>query len=150
MIDREKDAHVTAGWNEDHTFRWIEAGRLRLEEDDKGSTVKVFTDRHAPQDHVRSSWLSATELAGLVRELAAWFADDPTDTIRQIETCAKYVSVELETWNERARIDEEHPPYDELMRALGDLLGRCRDLREVISRFADREKAIITVEDEAT
>lgn len=143
MQDQEQD-HVAAGWNEEHTFRWIEAGRVRLEEDDKGATVKVFTDRRAPLDHVKLSWLSSTELAGLARHLAAWFADDPIPTIRRIEDCANYVNTELETWNARARIDEEHPPYDELVRALDDVLGRCRQLREVLGRFADPPK-IITV-----
>ena len=149
-MSNQEQNYVAAGWNEEHTFRWIEAGRLRLEEDDNGSTVKVFTERRGPQDHVRSSWLSAAELAGLARELAGWFAEDPTDTIRQIETCATYVQTELEAWNERARIDEEHPPYDELTRALTDLLGRCRSLRESMSRFADKTaKPIITIEEGA-
>ena len=137
MIDREQD-HVAAGWTEDHTFRWIEVGHLRLEEDDKGAFV-TLPDARAPGDQDRpKSWLSATELAGLARQLAAWFADDPTDTIRQIETCATYVKIELEAWNARARIDEEHPPYDELTRALDDLHMRCRYLREFLGRFADK------------
>jgi len=141
MHDREQD-HVAAGWNEGHDLRWIEAGRLRLEEDDKGAIVTVGQDRFG-------SWLSATELAGLVRQLAAWFSDDPTATIRQIETCATFVKVELEAWNDRARIDEEHPPYDDLTRSLGALLGKCRDLREALGKFADKP-TIITVEEGAT
>ena len=52
--------------------------------------------------------------------------------------------------NDRARIDEEHPPYDELTRALTDLLGRCRSLREVMGRFVDKaDKPIITIEEGA-
>jgi hypothetical protein len=148
MSDQEQD-HISAGWNEDHTLRWIEVGRLRLEEDDKGSTVKVFTDRRHSLDHVRSSWLSDTELAGLTRELAGWFADDPADTLRQIETCATYVKAELEAWNERARIDEEHPPYDELTHALDAQLKKCRHLREVLGRFTGKQKPVITIEEEA-
>lgn len=46
-----------------------------------------------------------------------------------------------------ARSDEEHPPYDELVRALDGLLGRCRDLREVLGRFAEKDK-VITVDGE--
>lgn len=152
--DREQD-HVAAGWNEDHTFRWIDVGRLRLEEDDKGACVQMRNILSNFLPNGRSIelpphgtiWLSATELAGLVRQLAAWFAEDPTDTIRQIENCAMYVQTELEGWNDRARSDEEHPPYDELTRALSALLGKCRDMREVIGRFADKEKPIITVEE---
>lgn len=154
MPDQEPD-RVAAGWNEG--FRWIEVGRLRLEEDDKGAHVRMRNVLRNVLPNARSielpphgtTWLSATELAGLVRELAVWFADDPTDTIRQIETCATFVQTELEGWNDRARADEEHPPYDDLTRALGTLLSKCRGLREAISKFADKEKTIITVEDES-
>lgn len=138
----QKDDHVAAGWNSDHTFRWIEAGRIRLDEDDHGASATF----RAPAPSDGAPWLSANELAGLVRHLARWFADDPTPTIRQIEKCADYVRTELEAWNDRARADEEHPPYDELTRALGALLGECRSLREVLGRFADAPK-IITVAD---
>ena len=181
MHDQEQD-HVTAGWNEERSFRWIKAGPLRLDEDDNGAIATVRVDANLSQadlEYVCSNdvqaacvqagalrlgnlvprmaqeilvarkghGLSATELAGLTRHLAAWFADDPTDTIRQIETRATYVKIELEGWNDRARIDEEHPPYDELTRALTDLLGRCRSLREVMGRFVDKaDKPIITIE----
>lgn len=141
MLDQEQP-HVAAGWNEDRTFRWIEIGGIRIDEDDRGAVLLLKDPRFNG-----ATKLSATELAGLVGHLAAWFADDPTTTIRQIENCANYVRTELEAWNDRARIDEEHPPYDELVRALDGLLGRCRDLREVMSRFADKtDKKIITVE----
>ena len=184
MRDREQD-HVADGWNEEHTFRWIEAGRLRLDEDDKGAivTAQDRADAQLSQADLayacsndvqaacaqagalrlgnlvprmaqelllvrKGSRLTATELANLSRHLAAWFAEDPTATIRQIEICANYVKIELEGWNDRARIDEEHPPYDELTRALTALLDRCRDLREVMSRFADKtDKPIITIEE---
>ena len=122
--DREKD-HVSAGWNDDHDLRWIEIGRLRLEEDEEGAHAVI----HAPAE--ASTWLSATELAGLARHLAGWFTDDPSEAIRQIETCATFVKIELDGWNDRARIDEEHPPYDDLTRALDALLATCRHLREV-------------------
>jgi hypothetical protein len=181
----KSDDHIAAGWDASHSFRWIEAGRLRLDEDDKGAIVSAHDRAVEPLSQAdleyacsndvqaacaqagalrlgnlvprlvdellrarKGSWLTATELAGLVRQLAGWFADDPTDTIRQIETCATYVRVELEAWNDRARIDEEHPPYDELVRALAALHGKCRELREVLSRFADKP-ATITVEEEA-
>ena len=155
MRDQDPD-HVTAGWSEG--FRWIEVGRLRLDEDDKGAHVLMRNVLRNVLPNAGSlelpphgtTWLSATELVGLARELAAWFADDPTDTIRQIETNATFVKDELEKWNDRARSDEEHPPYDDLTRALGSLLAKCRSLREMIGKFSDKEKAIITVEDEAT
>jgi hypothetical protein len=135
--DQPED-YVAAGWTADESrMRWIEVGRLRLEEDDKGAVVSV-------RDLPKGCWLSATELSGLVRHLAGWFAEDPTDSLRFIEARAKFVRAELDKWNDRARIDEEHPPYDDLTRALGDLLARCRDLREDIGKFA--EKATITVE----
>jgi hypothetical protein len=181
MSERE-DNHIAAGWNDDHTFRWIEAGRLYLEEDDKGANASVRVEPSLSQADLeyacsndvqaacaqagalrlgdlvpkmaqeiiasrKGGWLSATELACLTRHLALWFAEDPTATIRQIENCANYVKIELEGWNDRARIDEEHPPYDELTRALTALLDRCRDLREVMGRFTDKtDKPIITVE----
>ena len=189
MVDVHSEAenHVAAGWNDDHTFRWIEAGPLRLDEDDRGARVVVHDRTDAPltladlqyacSNDVQAActqagalrlgnlvpkmaaellrarkghWLSATALASLTRHLASWFAEDPTATIRQIETCATFVRIELETWNDRARIDEEHPPYDELTRALDALLARCRDLREVMNRFADKtDKPVITIEDDA-
>lgn len=159
MLDREQD-HIAAGWNDDRAFRWIEAGRLRLEEDDKGALATIQTlpgvrtgdygdleaKRPGAVTAVRvavlpgPTHLSATELAGLVGHLAAWFADDPTDMIHQIETCATYVHTELEAWNARARIDEEHPPYDKLTNALDELAGKCRDLRESLGKFTEGEK----------
>ena len=185
MSTRE-DNHIAAGWNDDHSFRWIEAGPLRIDEDDKGAIVSA-PDRsdalsqadleYACSNDVQAacaqagalrlgdlvprmaqelllarkgSWLTATELANLTRHLALWFAEDPTATIRKIEDLTNYVRTELEGWNDRARIDEEHPPYDELTRALDGLLARCRDLREVMSRFAHKaDKPIITVEEGA-
>jgi hypothetical protein len=124
--------HVTVGWNADHTLRWIEAGHLRLEEDKNGACVFV-----QPRASGSSGWLSAAELAGLVRQLSSWFLDDPVEQIRQIESCATFVKAELEAWDERARIDEEHPPYDQLARTLDMLLGTCKRLREE-GIFADR------------
>ncbi len=130
MLDREQD-HVAVGV--DGGFRWIEAGNVRLAEDAEGAFVMI-------QARPGPTRLSATELAGLVGHLAAWFADDPTDTIQQIETCATYVQTELEKWNARARIDEEHPPYDKLTNALDTLIGKCRDLRESLGRFSEGDK----------
>lgn len=138
MNDRAREDHVAAGWNDVHDRRWIQAGHLRVEEDTDGALVTM-------QNHKGSS-LSAAELAGLARHLAGWFADDPTDTIRQIEGYAKRVKAELEAWNDRARTDEEHPPYDDLTRVLGNLLACCRSLREDIGKFADAPK-IITVKE---
>lgn len=141
MTDQEP--HVAAGWNADHSERWIEVGSVRLEEDDKGATVMLLSERFVRA----SSWLSATELAGLVRLLASWFADDPTATIRQIEDLANHVRAELEAWDDRARSDEEHPPYEDLTRSLEGLLGRCRDLREILNRFSAKiDRPVITVE----
>ena len=135
--------HVAAGWDADHTQRWIEVGRLRLEEDDTGALALLPPTFGQSQPVTR---LSAAELANLVRLLAGWFADDPTPTIRQIEDLANYVRTELEGWNDRARGDEEHPPYEELTRALDGLLGRCRDLREVAGRFGEKPKTITIAE----
>src|SRR6187551_372704 len=129
MGDPTKD-HVAAGWNADGSFRSIEAGRLRFDEDDKGAVVTVLGDEIYREDRPKSCWLSATELVGLTRHLAGWFAEDPTGALGQIETHAKHVKTELEAWNDRARIDEDHPPYDDLTRSLSALLGICRGLRE--------------------
>lgn len=118
MIDR-----VAAGWNADHDLRWIEVGDLRLEEDAEGAHVIVKVERDPP-------WLSSTELAGLARHLSGWFADDPSEAIQHVEKCAAYVRAELETWNDRARRDEEHPPYDELTRSLDAISDTCRRLRD--------------------
>lgn len=138
MLDRDEH-HIAAGWTEDRRFRWIEAGHLRLEEDDEGAIVTV-------QDRAKGCWLSATELAGLTRHLAGWFAEDPSEALAEIEAAAKHVRDALEEWNERARIDEEHPPYDDLTRVLEDLVARCRGLREDVGKFADKAPKIITVE----
>jgi hypothetical protein len=133
MLEREQD-HVAAG--RDDGLRWIEAGRLRLEENSKsGAQVMIQTT-------ARSVHLSATELLGLVGHLSSWFADDPTDMIRQIETHATHVQTELEKWNARARIDEEHPPYDKLTLVLDELIGKCRELREVVGRFTEVENDV--------
>jgi hypothetical protein len=139
----QRDDHVATGWTDgDDRMRWIEVGQLRLEEDARDGAVVTL------KGLAKGCAVSATELAGLVRHLAGWFAEDPTDGIRYIESRAKFVKTELDKWNDRARIDEEHPPYDDLTRALGDLLARCRDLREDIGKFAD--KAVITVGEGST
>jgi hypothetical protein len=132
-VSRQTERHVAAGWDEEHELRWIEAGRLRLEEEDKDGAVVTI------RDHVGASgaWLSSAELAGLTRELAGWFAEDPSDALGEIEAAAKRVRSELEAWNDRARLDEEHPPYDDLTRALDVVLARCKSLREDIGKFAD-------------
>jgi hypothetical protein len=135
----QRDDHIAAGWTDaEPRQRWIEVGRIRLEEDDHGAAVTIL-------GLPKGCWLSATEMASLVRHLAGWFAEDPIDSIRFIEARAKFVKAELDKWDERARIDEEHPPYDDLTRALSDLLTRCRELREDIGKFADKS-SIITVE----
>jgi len=139
---RDQEDHVAAGWysdHSDHSFRWIEVGNLRLDEDEHGAVAVTLLARTGPQQVAGPTWISATELAGLVRHLAGWFTDDPAETIRQIETSATYVKNELEAWNDRARIDEEHPPYDKLTRALDTLLTECKRLREV-GLLADRPK----------
>jgi len=134
-MDREQD-RVAAGWNEDSTFRWIEAGRLRVEEDDKGATLLArlaapgVSPDGFPIELYGPTWLSATELAGLARQLVGWFIEDPAETIQQIEATVARVKTELEAWDDRARIDEEHPPYEKLVAALDDVVRTCRRFRE--------------------
>jgi hypothetical protein len=114
--------HVAAGWNAEHALRWIEAGDLlfRESENPDGAMVEVFGP----------TWLSATQLAGLSRHLIGWFAGDLAEKICEIEDQTKVVKKKLEEWNDRARADEEHPPYDDLTRSLDVILAMCRDLRE--------------------
>jgi hypothetical protein len=136
MRDPIVEDHVAAGWDEGRSFRWIEVGRLRLEEDDKGATVLSRTVVPAgspgsdPIELYGPTWLSSTELVGLSRHLVDWFCNDVADKIREIEDRAKRVRAELEEWNDRARADEEHPPYDDLTQSLDAIIARCRDLRE--------------------
>jgi hypothetical protein len=125
MVSVYQDDHIAAGWNANREYRWIEAGRVRLDEDRDGA----FATIRAPGSD-GPTWLSATELAGLSRHLACWFIDDPAATMRQIEGMAAHVKTELDAWDDRARIDEEHPPYAKLVRVLDDLIGMCRRLRE--------------------
>ncbi len=134
--DQGPKDHVAVGWDADHAFRWIEAGRLRVEEDDKGAIVLariVAFGGPSSKDPVElygPTWLSANELAALSQHLVGWFSDDLADKLGEIEAHAKRVRGKLEAWNDRARIDEEHPPYDDLTRSLDALLARCRELRE--------------------
>jgi len=125
MKKRDQDDHVAVG-NDVGQLRWIEAGRVRIDEDTDGGHVSI----KAPGSD-GPTWLSATELVGLMRHLAGWFAEDPSEAIREIEARASHVRTALEAWNDRARIDEEHPPYDELTRSLDEVIGTCRRLREV-------------------
>lgn len=128
--------HVAAGWNSDQSLRWIEVGRLRLEEDDKGATVISRTVVPAgssgsdPIELYGPTWLSATELVGLSRHLVDWFSDDLAEKIDEIEKRAKAVKRALDVWNDRAREDEEHPPYEDLTLSLDAIVARCRELRE--------------------
>jgi hypothetical protein len=123
--------HVAAGWNAEHTLRWIEAGDLlfRESENPDGAMVEVFGP----------TWLSATQLAGLSRHLIDWFSGDLAEKICEIEDQTKAVKKKLDEWNDRARADEEHPPYDDLTRVLDGVLARCRELREVPA-IADGKK----------
>lgn len=137
MSEQRKD-HVAEGWSEDGRLRWIEVGTLRLDEEDKdGATVVIQHEKHG--------WLSSTELAGLVRQLAGWFAEDPSEALDEIEAAAKRVRAKLEVWNDRARSDEEHPPYEDLTSMLDGLVRRCHGLREDLGKFADKVPKIITV-----
>jgi len=126
--DREYEGdHVDAGCVDD-TFRWIEAGQLRLEEDREGATVVIAN----PRRH-NACGLSEGELEGLATWLArraARLVGGAADKILQIENCALYVQTALEAWDARARIEEVHPPYDELTRALDALRAKCRELRD--------------------
>ena len=89
------------------------------------------------------TWLSATELAGLSRHLIGWFSGegDLAEKICEIEDQTKAVKKKLEEWNDRARADEEHPPYDDLTRSLNVILARCRDLRETPALADGKKKA---------
>lgn len=133
MSTKKSTDHVAAGWNADHTLRWIEVGRLRLEESEKdGATVLSRTVVSEDQIEVYGpTWLSSTELAGLSCQLIDWFSGDLVEKICEIEGQAKDVKRKLEAWNDRARVDEEHPPYDDLTRSLEVILARCSELREV-------------------
>lgn len=130
----QREDHVAAGWNDE--FRWIEVGQLRLEEDDKGAMVRArialpsCPPDGAPVELYGPTWLSATELMGLTRNLTGWFTDDPVEALQQIEKMAKHVKTELDAWDDRARIDEEHPPYAKLVNVLDGLIKTCRELRE--------------------
>ena len=119
------DDHVAAGWRTDRRYRWIEVGRLRLDEDEGGASTTI----RAPGSD-GPTWLSATELAGLTRHLACWFMDDPVETIQQIESTIERVKAELDAWDDRARIDEEHPPYAKIVQALDAVIATCKRLRE--------------------
>ncbi len=130
-----QDDHVAVGWSVDREFRWIEVGRVRLDEDKDGA---IATIRAPGSDG--PTWLSAAELAGLTRHLAGWFIDDPAETMQRIEAIAKHVAAELEAWDARARSDEEHPPYAKLVAALDELTSTCRRLREE-GPFAARPEA---------
>ena len=50
--------------------------------------------------------------------------------MKRIEALAAHVKTELDAWDDRARIDEEHPPYAKLVGVLDDLIKTCRKLRE--------------------
>lgn len=129
-MSTHEDHHVTSGWNADHTLRWVEARCLRIEEDKEGACIFVYPLDPQGLMSDGTAWLAAAELAGLVRQLSSWFLDDPVEKLRQIENCATAVKIELEAWDARARIDEEHPPYVQLLRKLDTLLLTCERLRE--------------------
>lgn len=147
-MKREYTDHVAEGWMEtpDGSLRWIEAGRVRLEEQDKDGAMLLVQSADVVRQRGCDVWLSSTELAGLVHHLAGWFAEDPTETIDEIEAAADRVRAALEAWNDRARADEEHPPYDDLTAILSNLVVRCKHLREDVAKFSGDKKKIITVE----
>ncbi|HSX22890.1 MAG TPA: hypothetical protein VLE97_08975 [Gaiellaceae bacterium] len=146
-MKREYEDHVAEGWMDtpEGHLRWIEAGRVRLEEQDKDGAMLLVGSADVVRQRGCDVWLSSTELAGLVRHLAGWFAEDPTETIDEIEKAAQRVLTELDAWNDRARADEEHPPYDDLTQILNNLIVRCKGLREDVNKFVERKAKIITV-----
>jgi hypothetical protein len=86
---RDRADHVACGWDATHTLRWIEVGRLRLEESGQGGIARVLPPRapiETPDGSIQgppvpalagaSAWLSAGELAGLVRLLGSWLPDE--------------------------------------------------------------------------
>jgi hypothetical protein len=144
MTDRKND-HVATGWTDDGQLRWIEVGRMRLVEEDKDGATLLVLNADVVRQGGCDVQLSSAELAGLVRHLAGWFAEDPSESLDEIEAVAKRVRAELEVWNDRARIDEEHPPYDDLTRMLDGLVRRCHGLREDLGKFVAKETKVVIV-----
>jgi hypothetical protein len=125
-----QENHVATGWIADRSLRWIEVSELRLEEVEKEGAVAVIRGGVQTQ-------LSATELVALARHLNDWLIDDPAAAIKRIEAAVAHVKTALEAWDDRARADEEHPPYAALVSILDEVIGTCQRFSEE-GPFAER------------
>lgn len=111
------------------TFVETERGtQLRLEEaiisraPDGSKVVRVrYIDLDADQVNALGRFCAKQFMSASAGELLA-----------RIEGSSKMAIFELEAWNDRARIDEEHPPYDRI----------CNRLREVESALFELRKGL--------
>lgn len=74
--------------------------------------------------------LTADQVAELGRFCVEQFCE-LRPRLKDIENAAAYVRSALEDWNERARADEEHPPYDQLVARLDEIQAALRALEPV-------------------
>lgn len=116
----------------DLTFVETEGGsELRTEE---------LVPGHLNVSRVRTWQLSADQVNALGIFCSSQFmAASPGELLARIECSTKIAIGELEVWNDRARIDEEHPPYDRIVARLREVESALVELRKGLS---DKDKHI--------
>lgn len=105
---------------------------LRLIETPDGVRVRVgpLATEHDPG--IAEFDLNAEQARALGRFCVQLFCGEPREHLVLIKEAAARAIGKLEDWNERARADEEHPPYDDI----------CATLRNINHAIDELEKAL--------
>lgn len=105
---------------------------LTFVETEEGSELRIEDARR----DLLALELDATQLRALglfcVRQ---FMAAEPGELLARIQCSADMAIAELEAWNERARSDEEHPPYDRIVARLREIEGAREELLKALRRL---------------
>lgn len=111
----ERNLACRAGWKEG--LRWIEADNVKIHETERGAVVTT-----------NGQEVSGSGCHFLGIELMKWSAD-VDENVKTIIDRVEAVRVRLDSWNARAKEDEEHPPYEHLTELLKEALVAATLLR---------------------
>lgn len=99
-----------------------DAERPIVDVQEVGATQTYLRVTHH-SDHATSQWIATTLEADHAHTLgeflvAGFMSERPSVYLKEIREDVAFALHHLEAWNQRARDDEEHPPYDDITNRL--------------------------------